>query len=52
MTFRIEAFNVLNHPNFALQQGAADMGDPTSFGRILNTFSAPRVVELVLKFTF
>ena len=52
VTFRIEAFNVLNHPNFALQQGAADMGDPTSFGRILNTFSAPRVVELVLKFTF
>jgi hypothetical protein len=51
-TFRVEAFNVLNHPNFALQQGSADMGDPTSFGRILNTFSAPRVVEMVFKFTF
>ncbi len=24
VTFRIEAFNVLNHPNFALQQGSAE----------------------------
>jgi hypothetical protein len=51
-TFKIEAFNVLNHPNFAISQDAADMGNPTSFGKILNTFSAPRIVELVLKFTF
>jgi len=51
-TFKIEAFNVLNHPNFAIQQGAVDIADPTSFGKILNTFSAPRIVELVLKFTF
>jgi Carboxypeptidase regulatory-like domain/TonB dependent receptor len=52
LTFRIEAFNVLNHPNFALQQGSANIGDPTNFGRILNTFSAPRIVELVVKFTY
>jgi hypothetical protein len=52
VTLRIEAFNVLNHPNFALGQDAADIGNPTSFGRILNTFSAPRIVELVGKFTF
>ena len=51
-TFRIEAFNVLNHPNFALQAGSANIADPTTFGRIQNTFSAPRIVELVLKFTF
>jgi len=51
-TFKIEAFNVFNHPNFALQQGATDIGDPNNFGHILNTFSAPRIVELVLKFTF
>ena len=51
-TFKIEAFNVFNHPNFALQQGATDIGDPNNFGRILNTFSAPRIVELALKFTY
>jgi hypothetical protein len=51
-TFKIEAFNVFNHPNFALQQGATDIGDPGNFGRILNTFSAPRIVELALKFTY
>ena len=52
LTFKIEAFNVLNHPNFALQAGSADISSPTTFGRIQNTFSAPRVVELVVKFNF
>jgi hypothetical protein len=52
ITFRVEAFNLFNHPNFAIQAGSADMSNPTTFGRIQNTFSAPRIVELVLKFTF
>ncbi len=52
LTFRIEAFNVFNHPNFALQAGSADMSNPTTFGRIQNTFSAPRIVELVVKFIY
>ena len=52
VTFRVEAFNVLNHPNYALQAGSADLSNPTTFGRIQNVFSAPRIVELVLKFTF
>jgi hypothetical protein len=51
-TVKIEAFNVFNHPNFALGQDATNIGAPNSFGRILNTFSAPRIVELVLKFTY
>jgi len=52
VTVRIEGFNVLNHPNFAIQAGSANIADPTTFGRIQNTFSAPRIVELVLKFTY
>jgi hypothetical protein len=52
VTFKIEAFNVLNHPNFALQAGTGNIADPATFGRIQNTFSAPRIVELVLKFTY
>ena len=51
-TFRIEAFNVLNHPNLALGAGSGTSSNPTTFGRIQNTFSAPRIVELVVKFTY
>ncbi len=51
-TLRIEAFNVLNHPNFAIQAGSMDISNPATFGRIQNTFSAPRIVELVAKFTY
>jgi hypothetical protein len=49
---KIEAFNVFNHPNFALQAGSADISSPTTFGRIQNTFSAPRIIELALRFTY
>ncbi|PYQ52677.1 MAG: hypothetical protein DMF78_10785, partial [Acidobacteria bacterium] len=52
LTLRVEAFNVLNHPNFAIQAGSMDISNPATFGRIQNTFSAPRIVELVGKFTF
>jgi hypothetical protein len=51
-TLRLEAFNALNHANLALGQGTTDISDPTSFGKILGTFSYPRIVELVVKFTF
>jgi hypothetical protein len=51
-TFKIEAFNVFNHPNFALSQETTNIASPDNFGRILNTFSAPRIVELVIKFTY
>jgi hypothetical protein len=51
-TLRIEAFNVLNHPNFAVQAGSMDIANPATFGKIQNTFSAPRIVELVAKFTY
>jgi Carboxypeptidase regulatory-like domain len=52
LTFRLEAFNLFNHPNWAIGSGSADFSNPTNFGRVQNTFSAPRIVELVLKFTY
>jgi hypothetical protein len=48
--FRVEAFNVLNHPSFG--PPARDISVPNTFGTITNTISAPRVIELVLKFYF
>jgi hypothetical protein len=50
LTFRIEAFNALNHPNWGPPN--SDIADPTSFGRISNTFSPSRIVELVAKFSY
>ena len=52
VTFKIEAFNLFNHPNWAIGQDSANIVDPNTFGRVHNTFSAPRIVELVLKFTY
>src|SRR5262249_35273547 len=52
LTLRSEAFNVLNHPNFAIQAGSAHISNPATFGRVQNSFSAPRIVELVVRFTY
>jgi hypothetical protein len=52
LTLKIEAFNALNHPNWALGATSGSISDPTNFGRVLNTFSSPRIVELVVKFSY
>jgi hypothetical protein len=48
--FRVEAFNLFNHPSFG--PPARDISIPNTFGLITTTVSSPRVVELVLKFYF
>jgi hypothetical protein len=52
MKFRADAFNVFNHPTFALP--AADITDETGspFGQINSTTGAPRVVQLALRVEF
>ena len=50
LEFRVEAFNLFNHPSFG--PPARDISVPNTFGMITNTISSPRVIELVLKFYF
>jgi hypothetical protein len=46
--FRVEAFDILNKPSFG--PPALDISVPNTFGIVTSTVSAPRVIELVLKF--
>ena len=48
--FRVEAFNLLNHPNFGLPN--ANLAAQATFGRILSSSGAPRVLEFALRYAF
>ena len=62
LQFRLEAFNVLNHPNWGMPSlnilsGSAQNGLPTTaahqaFGVITGTSTSMRQVQLGLKYSF
>ena len=51
--FRADAFNVFNHPTFAVPSGTDITGETgTPFGQINSTTGAPRVLQLALRIEF
>ncbi len=50
LTFRLEAFNVLNHSNKGLPN--RNWSDLTTFGTITQTANAQRIMEFVIRFGF
>jgi hypothetical protein len=51
--FRADAFNVFNHPTFAVPSGNdITSGNGLAFGQITSTTGTPRVVQLALRIEF
>jgi hypothetical protein len=50
LTFRLEAFNVLNHSNKGLPN--RNWGDPGTFGTITQTANSQRILEFVIRLGF
>ncbi len=58
VSFRAEAYNILNHPNFGLAAGNLNINNPASFGKFSATLgtqvgaSSARTMQLALRFDF
>ncbi|HKI10761.1 MAG TPA: carboxypeptidase-like regulatory domain-containing protein [Candidatus Acidoferrum sp.] len=55
LNFRVEFFNLFNHPQFALPvpgSGYADIASGSGFGAVSSTVNNPRVLQFGLKLTF
>jgi hypothetical protein len=55
LTFRVEAFNIMNHANFGLPNGAALAANGTAnpaAGRITYTTTSSRQIQFALRFNF
>jgi hypothetical protein len=50
VTFRVEAYNILNHANFS--NPALSLATPATFGKITNVVSNPRILQMALRFDF
>jgi hypothetical protein len=50
LTFRAEAYNLINHPDFA--NPALSLATPATFGKITALVNNPRIVQMALRFDF